>query len=99
MGCYPGGAAVSAPERIWLPAEHAEDAARADNGYGMTPYILVTAHEAAVAAARAEGIDAVETEVREWLAAPSLPGNEQAAIYDQACHDILRYIVALKVRP
>ena len=97
---------MSAPERIWT---NFREANRLHIAYDEPPrnpdddckdaYILVTAHEAAVAAARAEGIDAVETEVREWLAAPSLPGNEQAAIYDQACHDILRYIVALKVRP
>lgn len=95
-----------APERIWANFREAnrlyiayDEPPRHPDDDCKDAYILVTAHEAAVAAARAEGIDAVETEVRKWLAAPSLPGSEQAAIYDQACHDILRYIVALKVRP
>lgn len=63
MGRYSGGAAVSAPERIWT---NYREANRLDIAYDEPPrhpdddckdaYILVTAHEAAVAAARAEGM-------------------------------------------
>ena len=90
---------TEAPERIWIHDEHWSDDVGIAEYASHGPFIHIDAHEAALAAAREDGIDAVEREVKEWLAAPSLPGNEQAAIYDQACHDILRYIVALRVRP
>ena len=91
---------MNAPDRIFAEEPDVFDGMGLWHSEGpYAEYIRADLHDTAIAAAKAEAIDAVEREVMEWLDAPSLPGNEQAAIYDQACYDILRYIVALKVRP
>ena len=99
---------MSAPERIWLdwPDANRGDAVydeppERDTQPGQTEYICKDASDAAIAAARAEGwaaaIEAVKVEIKEWLALPAVPPkNPRAEVYDEACHNILRFVCDLK---